>query len=212
MAHLADTERDAYLAGLQPGADVDHRGTFFTAQLLDELLDALRDRGTGQPHLGDALFGSATFEGYARFESATFEGYAGFGMATFEGYAGFEAATFKGKAWFWAVTFKHDAGFGSVTFEGSAGFWEVTFEGDAGFRSATFQGDAGFASATLDEVAAADVARPLGHRLGAGQELLGDERGERLRRALAADQVLEPHLSGLLGGAVGLVARLDVFA
>lgn len=62
LAHLADTERDAYLAGLQPGADVDHRGTSFTAHLLHELLRALRDPGTGQPHLGDAWFWAATFK------------------------------------------------------------------------------------------------------------------------------------------------------
>lgn len=172
LAHLAATERDAYRAGLQPGADVDHRGTPFTAQLLHKLLSALRDPGTGQPHLGDAWFGSATFEGdarfgtatfksYAGFESATFEGRAGFGSATFEdharfesatfkSYAGFGSATFKGRAWFRAATFKGNVVFDSTTFERRAGFESTTFKGDAGFESTTFKGGAWFESATFE--------------------------------------------------------------
>jgi hypothetical protein len=31
LAHLDDTDRDAYLTGLHPGADIDHRGTLHTA-------------------------------------------------------------------------------------------------------------------------------------------------------------------------------------
>ncbi|MFG2662570.1 pentapeptide repeat-containing protein [Streptomyces sp. NPDC048425] len=60
------------------------------------MLGALRDPGTGQPHLGGARFRSATFEGEAEFRSATFMDDAGFGAATFEGDAWFGAATFKG--------------------------------------------------------------------------------------------------------------------
>ncbi|OEJ28941.1 hypothetical protein AS594_35490 [Streptomyces agglomeratus] len=171
LAHLDDTDRDAYLAGLTPGADIDHCGTTFTQPLLDALLDALRDPATGHPHFGDAgfgsatfqgraLFGSATFRGDAMFESAIFEGDAGFRLATFEGYAMFGSATFQGRALFGSATFEGDAGFGSATFQRDAGFWSATFEdyadfesatfeGDAGFRSATFQGGAGFGSATF---------------------------------------------------------------
>ncbi|MFH8738000.1 pentapeptide repeat-containing protein [Streptomyces sp. NPDC017964] len=150
LAHLADTDRDAYLASLQPGADVDHRGTSFTAQLLHEFLGALGDRGTGQPHLGYARFGSATFEGRAWFGAATFEGDAGFESATFEGDAGFGAATFKGDAGFGAATFEGDAGFGAATFKGDAGFGAATFKRRAGFESASFEGYAGFESATFE--------------------------------------------------------------
>ncbi|MFC9498433.1 pentapeptide repeat-containing protein [Streptomyces sp. NPDC056982] len=171
LAHLADAEREAYLAGLQPGADVDHRGTSFTAQLLDELLDALRAPGTRQPHLGDARFSSATFEGAAGFSSATFEGAvwfesatfkgtawfssatfkgtAWFSSATFEGAVRFESATFKGTAWFKSATFKGTAWFAPATFEGAAWFESATFEGAAWFRSAAFKDDAGFESATF---------------------------------------------------------------
>lgn len=38
IAHLGGPERDAYLAGLAPGAHIDHRGTQFTKSLLDALL------------------------------------------------------------------------------------------------------------------------------------------------------------------------------
>ncbi|MFE4720627.1 pentapeptide repeat-containing protein, partial [Streptomyces sp. NPDC056728] len=161
LAHLADTERDAYLASLQPGADVDHRGTSFTAQLLHELLRALRDPGTGQPHVGYAEFGSATFEGSARFEFATFEGRAWFGWATFEGRTVFESATFKRRAGFESATFKGRTGFESATFKGGAWFRSATFEAEAGFESttfkrawfgsATFKGSARFESVTFED-------------------------------------------------------------
>ncbi|MFE6808643.1 pentapeptide repeat-containing protein [Streptomyces sp. NPDC057681] len=172
LAHLADTERNAYLAGLEPGDDVDHRGTSFTAPLLSELLGALRDPGTGQAHLGDAWFESATFEGdawfhsaifkgdarfesatfrdYALFNSATFRGFAQFGAATFENNAWFESATFEGYASFGAVTFKGDARFGSATFESDAWFESAAVEGDALFSAVTFKGDARFGSATFE--------------------------------------------------------------
>ncbi|WP_406506552.1 pentapeptide repeat-containing protein [Streptomyces sp. NBC_01602] len=153
LAHLADTDRDAYLAGLHPGADVDHRGTSFTAQLLNELLGALRDPGTGQPHLGVARFESATFEGDAGFGPATFKGNAWFQSATFKDVARFESATFEGVARFESATFEGDARFQSATFKSVAEFESATFEGDAGFQSATFKSVAQFGSVTFKGVA-----------------------------------------------------------
>ncbi|MFJ2651433.1 pentapeptide repeat-containing protein [Streptomyces sp. NPDC087420] len=161
LAHLDDAGRGAYLAGLSPGAGVDHRGTTFTQPLLDALLGALRDPGTGQARFGDALFDSATFEGDAWFGSAVFEGDVRFRSATFEGIALFDSATFKGGAEFGAaafgsialfhsVVFEGDARFGSVTFEGDTWFQSATFRSDAWFRSATFQGDTGFESAIFE--------------------------------------------------------------
>ncbi|MDX2762385.1 pentapeptide repeat-containing protein [Streptomyces europaeiscabiei] len=128
LAHLGGPERDAYFAGLAPSDDIDHRGTPFTASLLEALLNALRDAATGHPHLGFARFEWATFEGDARFGWATFVGDAQFASATFKRYAGFEAATFEG-----------DARFEAATLEGNAVFEAATFEGDAVFRSATFE-------------------------------------------------------------------------
>ncbi|MEU1784812.1 pentapeptide repeat-containing protein [Streptomyces sparsogenes] len=149
LAHLADADRDAYLADLTPGTDIDHRGTPFTGPLLNALLDALRDPATGHARLGTAWFESATFQGDARFWSATFQGHAGFGSATFQSGAWFESATFQSDAGFWSATFQGDAVFESVTFQGDARFWSATFQGDARFESATFQGDTWLGSATF---------------------------------------------------------------
>ncbi|MFJ6087958.1 pentapeptide repeat-containing protein [Streptomyces sp. NPDC092369] len=149
LAHLAEVHRDAYLASLAPGARIDHRGTTFTESLLAALLNALRDLATGHARLGDAGFGSATFESDAWFRSATFEGNAWFESATFKKYAEFGSATFEGDARFESVTFEGDARFESVTFEGDAWFDSVTFESDAWFRSATFESDAWFDSVTF---------------------------------------------------------------
>ncbi|MFC9383630.1 pentapeptide repeat-containing protein [Streptomyces sp. NPDC057020] len=160
LAHLADTDRDAYLAGLTPGSSIDHSGTTFTGALLTAVLRAFRDPSTGIARLRNAWFGSATFEGDASFGSATFKRDASFRSANFKSRAEFESATFKGDASFWSATFESDAGFESVTFEGDAGFgpatfegsaWfgSVTFEGEAWFRAVTFEGSAGFGSATF---------------------------------------------------------------
>ncbi|MEV3958426.1 pentapeptide repeat-containing protein [Streptomyces albogriseolus] len=111
LAHLNDADRDAYLAGLTPGASIDHRGTTFTDPLLTALLNALRAPATGHPHLGNAWFESATFQGYVGFESATFQGYVGFESATFQGDAQFESVTFQDAVWFESATFESDAWF-----------------------------------------------------------------------------------------------------
>lgn len=158
LAHLADADREAYLGGLTPGLDVDHCGTPFTEPLLDALLNALREPATGYARLGNARFGSATFQGNARFESAIFENYAGFESAkfessaqflsaTFQGYAGFGSVTFQGDAEFESATFQSVAEFASAAFRNVAGFGSATFESYAEFESATFQGYAGFGSA-----------------------------------------------------------------
>ncbi|MEV8434751.1 pentapeptide repeat-containing protein (plasmid) [Streptomyces sp. HUAS 31] len=168
---MADSDRDAYLSGLTPGARIDHRGTPFTHSLLDALLEALRDPATGHPRLGSARFEWATFHDDARFESTTFEGNArfeavtfhrgawfrsarfrlvtGFHSASFHGGASFEAAAFERDVWFSGATFHRDAGFGSATFLHSAGYGSAIFHGYAWFSSATFHGVAGFDSATF---------------------------------------------------------------
>ncbi|WP_437097281.1 pentapeptide repeat-containing protein [Streptomyces sp. enrichment culture] len=166
---MADADRDAYLAGLTPGADIDHRGTPFTPELLNRLLTALHDPTTRRPHIGAARFEGATFTGAAWFEGATFTGAAWFEGATFTGAAWFEGATFTGAAWFegatftgaarfrWA-TFTGVAGFDGATFTGDAWFVRATFTGDAWFDGATFTGDAGFDGATFTSAAKFDGA------------------------------------------------------
>jgi uncharacterized protein YjbI with pentapeptide repeats len=150
LAHLTDADRDAYLASLTPGSDIDHRGTPFTEPLLNALLNALRDPATGHARLGTAQFESATFKRNARFGSVTFEGDAWFESVTFEGDAWFESVTFEGDAWFESVTFEGSARFESATFEGSARFGSATFQREASFWSATFQSEAGFESAVFE--------------------------------------------------------------
>ncbi|MFD3375094.1 MULTISPECIES: pentapeptide repeat-containing protein [unclassified Streptomyces] len=153
LAHLDPTNRDAYLAGLTPGTDVDHRGTSFTEPLLNALLRALRDPGTGHPRLGEARFWDATFQGDAGFESATFQDYAEFEAVTFKGNAEFGSATFEDFVHFESATFEGHAGFGSAIFMSYTGFVSTTFMGSAFFRSATFRGDAEFESADFKNVA-----------------------------------------------------------
>ncbi|GAA2296924.1 hypothetical protein GCM10010234_44000 [Streptomyces hawaiiensis] len=172
LAHLADADRYAYLAGLFPGASIDHRGTTFTDALLTALLNALRNPATGNARLGttwfksatfagsagfdsmifagDASFDSATFGGDASFGSAIFEGDASFGSAIFEGDASFESATFKDDAWFGSATFKRDGWFASATFKGNAGFESATIRQLAGFESAIFERSAGFEWVTFE--------------------------------------------------------------
>ncbi|MFB7713961.1 pentapeptide repeat-containing protein [Streptomyces sp. NPDC056105] len=153
LAHLTDIDRDAYLAGLACGTDIDHRGTPFTRLLLSALLDALRDPATGHPRLGVARFDSATFESDVNFDSATFIGLADFNRATFEDNAWFPSVTFEVSAWFSSATFQKAAGFGSATFKDVVAFDSATFQEDAQFDSGTFESDARFESATFESSA-----------------------------------------------------------
>ncbi|MFE5514166.1 pentapeptide repeat-containing protein [Streptomyces sp. NPDC056529] len=155
LAHLADTDRDTYLVGLAPGADIDHRGTPFTEDLLNCLLRALTDPTTSAPRLGDALFNGAQFTGDALFNGAQFTGNAEFGeaqftgdaeftVAQFTGDAEFSEAQFTGDAWFSKVQFTGAARFGGAQFSRAAKFGEAQFTGDAWFGEAQFTGDAEF--------------------------------------------------------------------
>ncbi|MGA5900248.1 pentapeptide repeat-containing protein [Streptomyces venetus] len=153
LAHLADADRDAYLAGLTPGSTIDHRGTTFTDSLLAAVLNALRDPATGNARLGAALFNKATFEGTAAFESVTFEDIAVFESATFKSIALYKSATFEEAAVFRWATFEGEAVFESATFEGLAVFGSATFKDEALFRASTFHGHAWFASAAFGHLA-----------------------------------------------------------
>ncbi|MFF3242919.1 pentapeptide repeat-containing protein [Streptomyces sp. NPDC002870] len=118
LAHLTDSDRHAYLAGLRPGSDLDHRGTPFTEPLLWELLAACRDPLTGRSIVGAADFAAATFHGEASFASTTFIGNANFASATFTDDAWFTSTTFLAHAWFLAATFEAEAEFDLLTCAG----------------------------------------------------------------------------------------------
>ncbi|MFP3991030.1 pentapeptide repeat-containing protein [Streptomyces sp. E11-3] len=167
LAHLDEVDRAAYLAALSPGAEIDHRGTPFTPELLDQLLAALRDPTNGRPHTGvarfdratfsgDAAFDRTTFSGDAVFEEATFSGSAVFVGARFSGHAVFAGATFSGSAAFVGARFSGSAVFGGATFSGFARFVGARFSGNGRFGVATFSGDAAFDRATFSGEAAFD--------------------------------------------------------
>ncbi|WP_256096129.1 pentapeptide repeat-containing protein [Streptomyces sp. LUP30] len=149
LAHVDEAGRDAYLASLVPGADVDHGGTTFTSDLLSRLLDALRDLGTGQPHFGDAGFDGAVFTSNVNLEGATFTGGAEFHGATFADGGRFDGAVFTSNVNFVRAEFTDRAGFTDATFSGTASFDDATFSGSASFDDATFSGTAGFTGTTF---------------------------------------------------------------
>ncbi|MEV6314863.1 pentapeptide repeat-containing protein [Streptomyces sp. NPDC051776] len=151
MAHVDEADRATYLAALTPGADIDHRGTPFTASLLRRLLDALCAPTTERPELGQARFNEATFNGDAEFKGATFTDGVTFHGATFNGVAEFEGATFNDGVTFHGATFNGVAGFNSGTFNGYAGFAHAAFNGDAAFDEATFTDDAAFGEAAFND-------------------------------------------------------------
>lgn len=151
LAHLADADRAAYLASLTPGAHIDHRGTTFTEDLLDQLLAPLRDPVTHKLHLGAARFDGAQFFGAAGFDDAQFFGAAVFIGAQFSGTAGFQGAQFSYAAWFDEAQFSGAAEFDYARFSGAAGFEEARFSGAAGFEGTQFSDAAGFQRAQFSD-------------------------------------------------------------
>ncbi|MFD8377038.1 pentapeptide repeat-containing protein [Streptomyces sp. NPDC059679] len=163
LAHLSYTDRDAYLVGLAPGADVDHRGTPFTEDLLRQLLRALSDPITRKPQMGTAKFSEARFTGNAEFDKAQFSGNAEFDEAQFTGYAVFHGAQFSGDARFHRAKFSNYAGFRMVQFTGYADFGRAEFHNNAEFDEARFPGNAGFDGAQFSGHIRFGSARFSGH-------------------------------------------------
>ncbi|MGK5640766.1 pentapeptide repeat-containing protein [Streptomyces sp. URMC 126] len=159
LAHLDGAGRAAYLAGLRPGAAVDHRGTAFTDGLLDALLDALRDGGSGRAVVGHAAFEEALFLAEARFTGSAFPDGGCFDGATFLGRADFNDTAFGGEASFRKASFPDGAWFHAAEFAGHAGFGEARFGRDAGFSRAEFAAGAGFAHAVFSDSAHFSAAR-----------------------------------------------------
>ncbi|WP_405787227.1 pentapeptide repeat-containing protein [Streptomyces sp. NBC_00029] len=153
LAHLNDADRAAYLAGLAPGADIDHRGTTFTDELLDRLLNAVRDPTTTRPRLGTASFGGAQFSSDADFSGALFTGDADFSEALFTGDAGFDEALFTGDAKFIRAWFTRDAVFDEVQFSGHAWFSRAQISGYPCFNGAQFSQTANFPETQFSSIA-----------------------------------------------------------
>ncbi|MCX5144804.1 pentapeptide repeat-containing protein [Streptomyces sp. NBC_00338] len=149
LAHVTDAGRDAYLAGLTPGADIDHRNTVFAGPLLASLLNALHDPAGSTNRTGvadfrgaqftrDACFDRTLFSGDARFDGAEFTGEATFDTAEFLGDAGFRRARFAGPAAFLHARFAAQASFSGAEFAMSGTFRRTRFGGDTDFDGATF--------------------------------------------------------------------------
>ncbi|WP_328842988.1 pentapeptide repeat-containing protein [Streptomyces sp. NBC_00258] len=138
LAHLNQADRAAYLAALSPGTDIDHRGTPFTPELLDQLLAALRDPTTGKPHTGVAWFDGASFSGDAMFSGASFSGDAMFDGASFSGPAMFDGASFSGPADFTNASFSGPAILNDASFSSAAVFRRASFSAVTRFDGASF--------------------------------------------------------------------------
>ncbi|MFD9869688.1 pentapeptide repeat-containing protein [Streptomyces niveus] len=134
LAHLDAAERHDYLSLLGEGSDVDHRGTTFATELLDELSAAVLAPGTGHAVYGDADFGDAVFAGPA----------VSFGGVTFSGRACFEGADFVCDSTFERAVFSREARLRRVRFTGRSDFTAAAFAGRADFRQAVFSGEAAF--------------------------------------------------------------------
>ncbi|GGT46718.1 pentapeptide repeat-containing protein [Streptomyces chromofuscus] len=147
LAHLGDSDCDAYLASLAPGADIDHRGTPFTEDLLDRLLRALRDPTTEKPYIGTAQLNEAQFTGSATFDGTRFSGPAWFDGAHFSGPADFSGVTFSPLAHFTGARFVGPARFDAVRFSDAAKFDQAEFSDYTSFDDARFSGYADFSHA-----------------------------------------------------------------
>ncbi|MEU0110675.1 pentapeptide repeat-containing protein [Streptomyces sp. NPDC006251] len=142
------------MAALSPGADIDHRGTPFTGDLLHQLLNALLDPTTGRRHVGAARFGGAFFSGRAGFGGALYSGGVEFSGATFSDTVMFHGAEFSGLTMFDGATFA-DAGFGTTSFS-TVRFNGASFLGFSNFQGASFSGPVGFADASFFSAATFD--------------------------------------------------------
>ncbi|MFJ3205096.1 pentapeptide repeat-containing protein [Streptomyces sp. NPDC086989] len=149
LAHLGDADRSAYLAGLHPGADLDHRGTPISEELLSELLGAVTDPHSARARLGHARFGLAEFSGNADFGGVEIDGDADFTEAEIGGDADFTRAVIAGNALFVGSSIRGDAQFSSVEIRGNAQFDGARIDGHAQFARATIGGYAWFVRAEV---------------------------------------------------------------
>jgi hypothetical protein len=127
LAHLTPEQLGEALSRLQPGANLDVRGTTVSEELLRRILEAVNDDDR-HPTLGQARFDGVTFSGDASFEWATFTAAAWFDGAVFAGDVKFDSATFTHRAWFRGAVFAGDVRFDMTTFHLIASFDKATFK------------------------------------------------------------------------------------
>ncbi|MFD3694554.1 SAV_2336 N-terminal domain-related protein [Streptomyces sp. NPDC058646] len=162
LAHVGDDERQARLAALGPGSAVDLRGTTFENGLLQQVLDALREPGTGRVRIGRAAFDRAHFPDGWSTEHAAFEGSVSFPHAAFAGPARFDGSTFTGRTSFDGAVFQQDAAFGGSSFRGGATFRRTVFGGSTDLTDSAFRYGVSFDRAVLEGPADLDGMRVSG--------------------------------------------------
>ncbi|CAL9482066.1 hypothetical protein SUDANB60_03046 [Streptomyces sp. enrichment culture] len=146
LAHLDGADRAAHLAVLRPGADLDHRGTPFTQDLLDELLAPLRDPGTGRARVGRADFDEVRFSGEAEVRDVEFDDHCSFTSAVFDSVLHFCEVRTGGDLRLGRARVAGDVWLEDTQVSGDAWFMEARFDGTLRFcvdevgRSAAFRG------------------------------------------------------------------------
>ncbi|MFF8020523.1 pentapeptide repeat-containing protein [Streptomyces sp. NPDC007896] len=142
---------------MQAGSDIEHPGTTFSGDLLDELIDALRENGTPRVRhvsfteavFADNSFFPVSFSGDVSFLRARFLGEVTFTESVFEGRTSFSLATFAKGAWFDSVQFLQAVTFDCAKFAGVARFEISTFFDWVTFEEVTFQGNVSFDAAVF---------------------------------------------------------------
>jgi uncharacterized protein YjbI with pentapeptide repeats len=142
LAHLNDVDRARYLTALQPGDDLDHRGTPFTEGLLAEMLAALRDPATQWSSMGLVRFDNATFSGDARFGQVVIMGDAFFDRVEIENSLSFNRAVIRGDGRFEQVKIGGDALFDRATVRGHVWFGRAEIGESVEFGRAEISGGA----------------------------------------------------------------------
>lgn len=127
IAHARPQDRQAFLAALKPGTDLDLRGVPVDSSLLSQLLDALQPQDAA-PVLGHVQFQSARFSGITDFRKAQFNGPAEFDRAHFNGDTRFTRAQFNANAEFRAARFNGNTDFSEAQFNGGCYFPECTLQ------------------------------------------------------------------------------------
>jgi hypothetical protein len=114
LTHLRNEQLDKFLDRLQPGSDIDARGTTITESLLARLLDAVSDED-GLPIFGLARFECGKFSGPANFDRSTFLKDACFADTEFCGAVSFFGVKAREEAIFIGARFTHGAYFGAFS-------------------------------------------------------------------------------------------------
>ncbi|MFC9506167.1 pentapeptide repeat-containing protein [Streptomyces sp. NPDC057002] len=140
-----------------PGDSIDLSGTVFDANLLDEVLDAVKDPSTGKSTFGLAAFRKASFGGAtdnasaASFADALFQGDVDFGESHFGDGFSLEQTEFLGGASFWRAKFSGDTFFEGALFRNEVNLRETDFDWLLS-NTAQYFGNVDLTDATLREI------------------------------------------------------------